>query len=981
MSGPRPNLVNLERVSKAYGVRPLLADVSLGVGEGDRVGVVGRNGDGKTTLLRVLTGVEGVDDGRVSRQRGLLVGYLRQGDDLDDTHTVREAVLGGRADHEWAADPTTRDVVEQLLAGVSLDRAVHGLSGGERRRCSLAVMLLDRHDLLVLDEPTNHLDVEAVDWLARHLRGRPDALVVVTHDRWFLDAVCATTWEVHDGAVDVYDGGYAAFVLAKAERQRQAAATEARRQNLVRKELAWLRRGPPARTSKPKFRVDAATALVADEPEPRDRLELQRFATQRLGKDVVDLEDVDLVRGERRLLHHATWRLGPGDRVGLVGVNGAGKTSVLSLLGGDVAPSAGRVRHGRTVALAQLGQHLDDLDPTARVLDTVEEVRRVTRTADGEVTATAMLERFGFTGDRLTARIGDLSGGERRRFQLLRILLDEPNVLLLDEPTNDLDIETLTVLEDFLDSWPGTLVVVSHDRYFLERTTDSVWALLGDGRVSMLPRGVEEYLERRRAGTADLGTADPAPVPPADPARVDAGPAPVGTADPAPVDRPAAARAGSAEERAARKALARIDKRLERVAAAEAELEAEVQAHLADHERLADLGRRQAASWRRSARRSRPSGWRLPRSSADRADPAGRSVDATFTPWMLTPPSTPSVARRCCGCPQSRAWGAAEGGVMVTIRRGPFRPAAPADVRPGAPAVHTPDAAPGPEPSRGSDVFVLSGGASRGAVQAGMLRGLLEAGVRPDGLVGTSVGALNACFVAPDPSLDRVRELETTWGRLTRRDIFPGSHLSLLGRLARHPGSLYSSCGLERLVAEWASVDRVEDLAVPTRVTTTHLASGSAVYHGTGDLRQVLLASAALPAIFEPVLLPDHAAGQPSPHIDGGIADNVPVGGVADLAASLPVPVRRVFVLDASVPVRLDRPRSPVHVLITSLGVAMRVRPLPDLGPGVEVHHLRAPDLAVRMHDFSRTAEHVDLGRRAVDELLASPAGASLAAA
>ncbi len=502
---PVPNLVNLERVHKAYGVRPLLSEVSLGVGAGERIGVVGRNGDGKTTLLRIIGGLEEPDQGRVSRNRGLRLGFLTQGDDLDPAASVRAAVLEGRADHEWAADPVTRGVVEVLLAGVPLDRVVGGLSGGERRRCSLARLLLGEHDLVILDEPTNHLDVEAVSWLARHLSRRvPDglALVVVTHDRWFLDAVCGTTWEVHDGVVDTYDGGYAAFVLAKAERQRQAAASEQRRQNLVRKELAWLRRGAPARTSKPKFRIDAASTLIEDEPPPRDRFELQRFATQRLGKDVLDVEDVDLVRGERTLLRHATWRLGPGDRVGLVGVNGSGKTSVLRLLSGELAPSAGRVRTGRTVALGHLTQALDRLDPEERVLPSVERIKRVTKVAGGEITATAMLERFGFTGDRLTARIGDLSGGERRRFQLLRLLLSEPNVLLLDEPTNDLDIETLTVLEDFLDGWPGTLVVVSHDRYFLERVCDTVWALLDDGQISMLPRGVDEYLERREEALA-----------------------------------------------------------------------------------------------------------------------------------------------------------------------------------------------------------------------------------------------------------------------------------------------------------------------------------------------------------------------------------------------------------------------------------------------------------------------------------------------
>jgi ATP-binding cassette subfamily F protein uup len=429
----------------------------------------------------------------------------------------------------------------------------------------------------VLDEPTNHLDVEAVAWLAEHLAALSSALAVVTHDRWFLDAVCQQTWEVHDGAVDTYEGGYAAFVLAKAERQRQASATETRRRNLVRKELAWLRRGPPARTSKPKFRIEAASALIDDEPPARDRLELQRFATQRLGKDVLDVEDVDLTRGDRSLLSHATWRLGPGDRVGIVGVNGAGKSSVLALLDGSLAPTAGRVRRGRTVVLQHLTQALDDLDPAARVLESVESIRRVATTTTGEVTASSLLERFGFTGDRLTARLGDLSGGERRRFQLLRLLLTEPNVLLLDEPTNDLDIETLNVLEDFLDDWPGTLVVVSHDRYFLERVTDSIHALLDDGQISMLPRGVDEYLTRR-AGLISRGATPTRPIftpQAADPAHVDAA--------------TVKARPGSAEEREARKVLARVERQLEQVAKREATLNDEVLLHAADHERLAEL--------------------------------------------------------------------------------------------------------------------------------------------------------------------------------------------------------------------------------------------------------------------------------------------------------------------------------------------------------------------------------------------------------
>jgi len=609
------NLLNLEKVSKSYGVRPLLTDVSLGVGAGERIGIVGRNGDGKSTLLRVMTGEEPPDAGRVSQQRGLLVGFLRQSDDFADTHTVREVVLQGMSDHEWAADPRSREIVEVLLAGVELDRPMSGLSGGERRRCALAGLLLGDHDLVVLDEPTNHLDVEAVAWLAQHLAARPSALVVVTHDRWFLDAVCQQTWEVHDGVVDAYEGGYAAFVLAKAERQRQAAASELRRQNLVRKELAWLRRGAPARTSKPKFRIDAANQLIEDVPPPRDRLELQRFATQRLGKDVVDLEDVDFARGERKLLDHATWRLGPGDRVGIVGVNGAGKSSVLGLLAGEFAPQHGRVRHGRTVVIQHLSQQVEFEDPDSRVLATVESIRRVATTVrdtpgflarsaggggGGEVTATAMLERFGFTGDKLTARLGDLSGGERRRFQLLRLLLTEPNVLLLDEPTNDLDIETLNVLEDFLDGWPGTLVVVSHDRYFLERVTDSVWALLGDGQISMLPRGVDEYLERRAAQPDEVArTSREVTRPPGEvtgtahevtgtPGEVTGTP---GAGAGSPAGQPKA-KPGSAEERAARKTLARLDKQLERLAVQEAELSEAIAAAATDPERLTELAAR-----------------------------------------------------------------------------------------------------------------------------------------------------------------------------------------------------------------------------------------------------------------------------------------------------------------------------------------------------------------------------------------------------
>jgi ATPase subunit of ABC transporter with duplicated ATPase domains len=500
------NLINAEQISQTYGTRTLLDGVSVGLAVGEAVGVVGRNGDGKTTLLQILTGTIFPDRGRVTRTGGVSVGYVHQADDFHPDARVRDVIVGGAPDHVWARQPHTRAVVQHLLAGIDLDRGVAALSGGERRRTALVALLLGDHDLLVLDEPTNHLDVEAVDWLATELRdrqGRGTALVVVSHDRWFLDAICTRIWEVHDGVVDAYEGGYAAYVLARAERSRQAAGEAARRANLLRKELAWLRRGPPARTSKPKFRIDAATALIADEPPPRDPRELQNFASRRLGKDVFDLADVSLTVGPppgRTLLADLSWSIGPGARIGLVGVNGAGKTSLLHLLTGDLAPDTGTVRRGRTLSIGYLSQAVTELGGPTRVLDAVSEVRRITQLASGrEVSATSLLEDFGFRGDKLTTRLDELSGGERRRLQFLRLLLSEPNVLLLDEPTNDLDIDTLTVIEDYLDSWPGTLIVVTHDRYFLERVCDVTYALLGDGRCVLLPGGVEQYLQLRRA--------------------------------------------------------------------------------------------------------------------------------------------------------------------------------------------------------------------------------------------------------------------------------------------------------------------------------------------------------------------------------------------------------------------------------------------------------------------------------------------------
>ena len=495
------NLINAERATVGYGTRTLLAAVSLGVDEGDAIGVVGRNGDGKSTLLQVLTETRAPDSGRVTHTSGLSVGYLRQADDFDAGSTVRGVIVDGRPDHIWAAEPNTRAVVEHLLAGVDLDTDTADLSGGERRRVALAAVLIAGHDVLVLDEPTNHLDVEVIGWLAEHLSGRrSQALVVVSHDRWFLDAVTTKTWEVHDGAVDAYDGGYAAYVLARAERMRLAAGTEARRRNLMRKELAWLRRGPPARTSKPKFRIQAANELIANEPPPRDSLVLQRFATTRLGKDVFDLHRLRLDVGDRVILDGIDWSIGPGVRIGLVGVNGTGKTSVLRLLAGELQPAAGTIKRGTTLRIGYLSQAVTELTDAVRVIDAVENRRRISQLAGGrEISADTLLKDFGFTGDKLTAKIADLSGGERRRLQFLRILLDEPNVLLLDEPTNDLDIDTLTVIEDYLDDWPGTLIVVTHDRYFLERVTDVTYALTGGGRCDLLPGGIEQYLGDREA--------------------------------------------------------------------------------------------------------------------------------------------------------------------------------------------------------------------------------------------------------------------------------------------------------------------------------------------------------------------------------------------------------------------------------------------------------------------------------------------------
>ncbi|MFJ3298832.1 ABC-F family ATP-binding cassette domain-containing protein [Streptomyces bacillaris] len=579
------NLVNVEQVSKVYGTRALLDGVSLGVSEGDRIGVVGRNGDGKTTLIRMLAKLEEADSGRVTHNGGLRLGVLTQHDSLDPQATIRQEVIGDLADHEWAGSAKIRDVLTGLFGGLALPGFEHGLdtviaplSGGERRRIALAKLLIEEQDLIVLDEPTNHLDVEGISWLAGHLRARRSALVCVTHDRWFLDQVCTRMWDVQRGTVHEYEGGYSDYVFARAERERIAATEEAKRQNLMRKELAWLRRGAPARTSKPRYRIEAANELIADVPPPRDTSELMRFANARLGKTVFDLEDVTVQAGPKTLLTHLTWQLGPGDRIGLVGVNGAGKTSLLRALAeaartqGDTQPAAGKIVVGKTVRLAYLSQEVYELNPNLRVLEAVQQVRdRVDLGKGREMTAGQLCEKFGFTKEKQWTPVGDLSGGERRRLQILRLLMDEPNVLFLDEPTNDLDIETLTQLEDLLDGWPGSMIVISHDRFFIERTTDRVMALLGDRALRMLPRGIDEYLERRQR-MEETATPSAAPAPARETSAAPAAPA-----------------LSAQEARAAKKELQKVERQLDKISTRETALHKQIAENATDFEKVAKL--------------------------------------------------------------------------------------------------------------------------------------------------------------------------------------------------------------------------------------------------------------------------------------------------------------------------------------------------------------------------------------------------------
>jgi len=543
------HLLGAEAVHLEYPTQVVFESLTVGVSDGDRIGIVGRNGDGKSSLLGLLTGRVRPDFGRVTQRSGLQVGALSQADVLDSSSTVGWALVGDRPEHDWASNPRIRDVVGGLVADIDWDAAIGTLSGGQRRRVQLAALLIGDWDVIALDEPTNHLDIEGITWLAAHLRQRwarnTGGLLLVTHDRWFLDEVATTTWEVHDGIVEPFEGGYAAYVLQRVERDRQAAATEAKRQNLMRKELAWLRRGPPARTSKPKFRIDAANQLIADVPPLRNTVELAKLATARLGKDVVDLLDVSVSyppSSGRPVLRDVEWRIGPGERTGIVGANGAGKSTLLGLITGAVSPDRGKVKRGKTVQMAILDQSGDELTPLTgeRVADVLGRLRSGYHVDGRDVTPAQLLERLGFASDQLSARVGDLSGGQRRRLQLMLTLLAEPNVLLLDEPTNDVDTDMLTATEDLLDSWPGTLIVVSHDRYLLERVTDQQYAIL-DGRLRHLPGGVDEYLRLAAQATA--------------------------SAPPAPAASTAAPQAISGSElRAAQKEISAIDRRLARLA-------------------------------------------------------------------------------------------------------------------------------------------------------------------------------------------------------------------------------------------------------------------------------------------------------------------------------------------------------------------------------------------------------------------------------
>ncbi len=506
------HLLGAESLHLEYPTRVIFDKVTIGLDEGDRIGIVGRNGDGKSTLIRMLAGRLEPDSGRVTRRGGVTLAMLDQADELDDGLTVAQTIVGDIDEHVWAGDSRARDVIAGLAADIPWEASVGELSGGQRRRVALAALLIGDHDVIFLDEPTNHLDVEGIAWLAQHLKRRWAAnaggLIVVTHDRWFLDEICTATWEVHDRLIEPFEGGYAAYILQRVERDRMAAASESKRQNLMRKELAWLRRGAPARTAKPKFRIDAANELIENEPPARDSVSLASMAMQRLGKDVVDLENVSVSYDAREVLHEVTWRIAPGERTGILGVNGAGKSTLLNLVAGSLLPTTGRVKRGKTIKVATLTQQLFELEEIWN--DRVSEVlgRQKSSYVSGgkEMTPGQLLERVGFSSAQLSTPVKDLSGGQKRRLQLLLILLSEPNVLILDEPTNDLDTDMLAAIEDLLDSFPGTLLVVSHDRYLLERVTDQQYAVIDRG-LRHLPRGVDQYLELRAKQQKDAAKA------------------------------------------------------------------------------------------------------------------------------------------------------------------------------------------------------------------------------------------------------------------------------------------------------------------------------------------------------------------------------------------------------------------------------------------------------------------------------------------
>lgn len=499
------HLLGAEQVSLEFPTKSVFDSITVGVSEGDRIGIVGRNGDGKSTLIKVLAKRMEPDSGRVTWRGDIRVGFLTQTDEIDSALSVAQAVVGDRPEFEWASDPKIRDVFSGLISDLDWNQSVGSLSGGQRRRVALAALLAGEYDVIMLDEPTNHLDVDGVAWLAQHLNNRwsrsAGGLLVVTHDRWFLDAVCNLTWEVYGGQIEPFEGGYAAYIQQRAERNRQAQAIEARRQNLLRKELAWLGRGAPARTAKPKFRIDAALELIANEPPPRDTLELSKLATARLGKDVVELEGVSYQTPDSKsIIKDLDLIIGPGDRIGFVGANGAGKTTLLSLLNGSLKPTSGKVKIGKTVRFAWLSQDIKELDAFGdeRIFSMIAREKTSFTVGKKELSTGQLVEQLGFESAQLQTPISDLSGGQRRRFQLLRLLFTEPNVLILDEPTNDLDTDMLAAMEDLLDTWPGTLIVVSHDRYLLERVTDTQYALLGDNKVRHLTRGVDQYLELRK---------------------------------------------------------------------------------------------------------------------------------------------------------------------------------------------------------------------------------------------------------------------------------------------------------------------------------------------------------------------------------------------------------------------------------------------------------------------------------------------------